>query len=176
MRPKIVIPVLLVILVVFGFVWLRSANSRLKTSTDEQLVSAPATPTQFQSVNKPPAVAVPISPAPPPAVVKSAGSQMEIHPITVETLQALAMNNDADSLKSILAPLTNSDPEIREAAKDAAVQFGDRAAAPALRLAAAQVESPEEKISLRDAADFLELPPLEVHTTTNSQPANQLPP
>lgn len=176
MRPKITILVVLLALVVPGFIWLRPANSRVKTAADAPPVSASATPVQYQPASQPPVVAVPSSPVPPPAVVASAGSQGEIHPVTVEALQALAMNEDADSLKSILAALTNSDPEIRAAARDAAVQFGDRSAAPALRLAAAQVERPEEKISLREAADFLELPPLELPASTNSPRAQRPPP
>ena len=106
--------------------------------------------------------------------VQSVGSPTEIHPQTVEELQALAMQDDADALKSILAALTNSDPQIREAARDAAVQFGDRAAAPALRAAADQIEDPKEKIALREAADFLELPPLEIHPATNRPASRRL--
>lgn len=86
---------------------------------------------------------------------------------TVAELQLLAMNHDADSLKTILAELTNPNAEIRAAAREAAVQFGDRSAAPVLRAAAATTEDLDEKKALLDAADFLELPPLEVRPSTN---------
>ena len=44
----------------------------------------------------------------------------------VVELQDLAMENDLASLDTILSELNNRDPSIREAAVDAAVQFGSR--------------------------------------------------
>jgi hypothetical protein len=126
------------------------------------------------SPEKPVAAAVANPATLPSTNVQSVGSPAEIHPQTVEELQALAMQDDADALKSILAALTNSDPQIREAARDAAVQFGDRTAAPVLRSAADQVEDLKEKIALREAADFLELPPLKIHPATNRPVSRRL--
>lgn len=107
----------------------------------------------------------------PPTNSFAAASPVKSPSQTVDELQALAMNDDMESLELILAELTNSDAEIRVAAREAAVQFGDRVAAPALRAAAAQVESPQEKAALLEAADFLELPSLEVHSVTNPHPS-----
>ncbi|HTL74502.1 MAG TPA: HEAT repeat domain-containing protein [bacterium] len=88
--------------------------------------------------------------------------------LTADELEALGMKHDADSLRAILAELMNPDPEIRAAARKAAVQFGDRAAAPELREVAARTEDMDEKRALLEAADFLELPPLEIRTGTNA--------
>lgn len=80
----------------------------------------------------------------------------------VQHLETLGMNDDAASLNTILAELRNPQPQIREAARDAAVQFGDPAAIPALKKAANQTEDVDEKILLLQAVKFLELPPLRV--------------
>jgi hypothetical protein len=77
------------------------------------------------------------------------------------------MHHDADSLQIILAELTNPEPDIRAAARKAAVQFGDWSAVPTLRTLAAQTEDLDERRMLLEAADFLELPPLEVRSGTN---------
>lgn len=86
----------------------------------------------------------------------------------IEKLQSLAMNKDTDSLGKILAELNNADPQIRAAARDAAVQYGDRVAVPALRVAANQAEDLDEKKALLEAADYLELPALELPATSQS--------
>ena len=68
------------------------------------------------------------------------------------------MNDDPDSLSNILADLTNPEKEIREAAIEAAKQFGSSDAVPALKKAAANTDDIKEKIAFLDAADFLSLP------------------
>jgi HEAT repeat protein len=78
----------------------------------------------------------------------------------IEELQDLGMENDSDSLDTILSELTNRDPRIREAAVDAAVQFGSRDAIPKLEDAAAQTEDAKEKAAILDAIEFLKLPTL----------------
>ncbi len=72
----------------------------------------------------------------------------------------LAMNNDAQSLKAICADLYSSDKEIRAAAIDAVVQFGDKSVVPRLRALAQQSNDSDEKAHLQQAADTLELPNL----------------
>lgn len=78
----------------------------------------------------------------------------------VAVLQELSMDDQDSSLRTILSELTNRDPQIREAARDAAVQFASRDAIPDLLQAAAQTEDPEEKKELIEAAEFLKLPSL----------------
>jgi HEAT repeat protein len=75
-------------------------------------------------------------------------------------LMGLAMNDDSDSLHTILSELTNREPEIRKAAVQAAVQFGSRDAIPALMDAALQTDDPHEKAAIADAIEFLKLPSL----------------
>jgi hypothetical protein len=172
MKRKFVILILLLALAILVLASLTSGWFRVEK------IPAPAVQKmEIASVSSPekPVAAVITNPTTLPSTnVQSVGSPAEIQPQTVEELQALAMQDDADALKSILAALTNSDPQIREAARDAAVQFGDRAAAPVLRAAADQMEDPKEKIALREAADFLELPPLEIHPATNRPASRRL--
>jgi len=78
----------------------------------------------------------------------------------VAELTALAMNNDPNSFASIWSELSNPDKEIRAAALEAVVQFGDRSVVPRLREFAAHVEDPFEKVSILTAAEHLELPSL----------------
>ena len=85
----------------------------------------------------------------------------------VEKLQALAMEADTASLNFILGALTDPDPEVRAAAREAAIQFGDPKAAGPLRDAAAKVDNLEEKVALLDAAKYLELPAFGSAATTN---------
>ena len=87
-------------------------------------------------------------------------------------LQSLAMNDDSASLQSILEELNNRDPQIRQAALEAVVQFGSRDAIPRLQDAASQTEDPHEKAALADAIEFLKLPSLtEVLAQRNGEPA-----
>src|SRR5207248_9485002 len=64
------------------------------------------------------------------------------------------------SLDTILAELTNRDPEIRKAALDAAIQFGSRDAIPKLADVASRTDDAHEKAALADAIEFLKLPSL----------------
>jgi hypothetical protein len=78
----------------------------------------------------------------------------------VVELQDLGMENDAASLDTILSELDNGDPSIRQAAVEAAVQFGSRDAIPRLMKAAAQADDPKDKSAILDAIEFLNLPTL----------------
>jgi hypothetical protein len=75
-------------------------------------------------------------------------------------LEALAFEEDNTSLQIICSELTNRDPEIRKAARGAAIQFASRDAIPPLLDAASQTDDPQEKQALIDAAEFLKLPSL----------------
>ena len=78
----------------------------------------------------------------------------------VGELQDLGMEDDSASLDTILAELENGDPSIRQAAVDAAVQFGSRDAIPRLMTAAAQAADPKEKSTILAAVEFLNMPTL----------------
>jgi HEAT repeat protein len=73
-------------------------------------------------------------------------------------LEELAMNNDADSLNLILESLTDPDPQIRAAALEATVQFNSPDAIPSLQAVLARLESPQEKVNVQAAIDYLKLP------------------
>ena len=75
-------------------------------------------------------------------------------------LMDLGMNDDSQSLNTILSELSNRDPEIRKAAVEATVQFGSRDAIPNLTDAAAQTDDPQEKAEIMEAIQFLKLPTL----------------
>jgi HEAT repeat protein len=78
----------------------------------------------------------------------------------VAALRNLAYDNDPASLAAILAELANPSLEIRQAALDAAVQFGNREAIPKLEEAAARTTDRQEKKEILDAIAFLKLPSL----------------
>jgi len=78
----------------------------------------------------------------------------------VQELSQLSQSGNADALLIIAAGLTNAEPRIRCAAREAAVQSGKRDLIPALVAASQQTEDPEEKTELQNAADFLQLPSL----------------
>jgi len=161
MRPKIIIPVTLLLMVVLALaIFLRPKPP----VTVPPVIGKSAPNTNFVEKSTVVAFKPTVLPTTNPGTVVS---PLVVHPLTVEELRSLAMNDDADSLQAILDELTNSDPEIRAAAREAAVQFGDRTAAPPLRAVAAQMEDLDEKKALLEAADFLELPSLKVRSGTN---------
>ena len=80
------------------------------------------------------------------------------------------MNDDPASLSNILADLTNSEKEIRDAAIEAAKQFGSTNAIPTLKAVAANTTDPEEQIALLEAANFLSLPGVNWGSTTPKTP------
>jgi len=160
MRPKIIFVVLLLGAVALVLEFFRSKPA-------VALPPADVKPGSDAAKTYPP-LGVARMPVPPsmPAAITSNPSPAPA--LTADELEALGMKHDADSLRAILAELMNPDPEIRAAARKAAVQFGDRAAAQELREVAARTEDVDEKRALLEAADFLELPPLEIRTGTNA--------
>jgi len=88
----------------------------------------------------------------------------------VVELQDLGMENDPASLDTILSELNNSDPGIRQAAVEAAVQFGSRDAIPRLMDAAAQTDDLQEKSAILAAIEFLKLPTLSEALAQETQP------
>ena len=95
----------------------------------------------------------------PKAQIQEAKHQEAVEARTSE-LMDLAMNDDTNSLHTILSELNNPDAEIRKAALEAAVQFGASNAIPALESAAQWNDNPEEKKEIADAIEFLKLPRL----------------
>jgi HEAT repeat protein len=181
MRPKIVIAVLLA-----GFAGLVGIYFLKHLAAPAQ---QPAQPGQTAIASQAVAVAPPVSPIasntppakstatiahvttgvlqvtiPVPKVVADTNALAEEHEAYVDArigkLQELQANDDAESLRAILAELTNADKEIRAAAVESTIQFGSRDAIPLLKDLAARTQDPDEKKDLLDAADFLALPTL----------------
>jgi len=84
-------------------------------------------------------------------------------------LSDLGFEEDADSLNNILSDLTNPDEDIRDAAREAAVQFGSKDAIPALTLALQQLDDVDERTKFKEAIDFLKLPSI---NDTNRAPGS----
>jgi hypothetical protein len=160
MRPKFVFGMLLMVLLVLV------TAVYLKQHLGNVSATAPATP----EIAAPAPVAasnVEASVAPPPAPSSAAPVVTNIltdeqrqAAIDTETdrLQQWSMNDDPASLSNILADLTNSEKEIRDAAIEAAKQFGSTNAIPTLKAVAANTTDTEEQIDLLEAANFLSLP------------------
>jgi hypothetical protein len=175
MRPKIVITVLLV-----GFIGLAGIFflKHLAAPSQPGPSVPPAIASQAIAPTAPPVSPVADNPAPAkpaatiiqvttvvPRVETDTNAQAEEHEAYVnaetEKLTELQANDNADSLHAILADLTNSDREIRDAAVESTIQFGSRDAIPVLKDLAARTQDPDEKKELQDAADFLALPTME---------------
>jgi len=171
MRPKFVFALLLLALLALGAVFF------LK----QHLGNVAPSPTSPESATPapPPASNVMTSVAPPPAPIPAApASTITLTPeqrqaaIDAETdrLQEWSMNDDPASLSNILADLNNSEKEIRDAAVEAAKQFGSTNAIPTLKAVAANTTDPEEQIALLEAANFLSLPSVNWGSTTPKTP------
>jgi hypothetical protein len=74
-------------------------------------------------------------------------------------LQEIATSGDPESFQTIISELTNQNPEIRQAALEAIIQFGSQDAIPILKDLAEKTEDAHEKVSVLDAIKFLSLPP-----------------
>lgn len=163
MRPKIYLPVLGLAALALALLWAGKSHPQKTPAT---------TVAKTNSVEEKPlpaAAAEPVVLTPSPTVTVTLPAATAT--VTAEDLQSLAMNSDPESLQKILAALTSPDPEIRTAAREAAVQFGDRTAATKLRTVAADTADPSEKAALLEAASFLELPSLDTRSATNRIPA-----
>lgn len=96
------------------------------------------------------------------------GEQVEQH---IAALMDASAKSDPNSLALITNSLQHPNPEIRKAALEATIQFGNRDAIPLLRDLAAKTLDAREKIELQEAAEFLELPSLsEIRRSRRANP------
>ena len=65
---------------------------------------------------------------------------------------------ESAAVKTIAPYLTDSDRDLRSAAREGLIQLGEPDGIAALRLAATRMSDPAETNACREAADFLELP------------------
>ena len=163
MKLKVIIT-LIVCAISLGmiFQYLRSQSGKESKIVQNQAgESTVITPQTSELPNAAPSPVQAVEPAIANDTVEVRGTIVE-HETYVEKrvaeLQDLAMDEDPKSLQIILSELTNRDPEIRQAAVDAAVQFGSRDAIPRLTDAASQTEDAGERAAILEAAEYLKLP------------------
>jgi hypothetical protein len=159
MRPKFVIFLLVVTaMVLAGVFYLKNHLSPVP------VVPPPASPeVATVPVAEAPAK-VAVSPVPPPApapvVTLTPEQRQAALDAEIQRLFQAGMSDSPDDLATIIADLSSPEKEIREAATQAAKQFGSTNAIPALQAAAATATNPKEQAELLDAADFIALPAL----------------
>jgi hypothetical protein len=75
-------------------------------------------------------------------------------------LSEMGMTDDPANLKTILSELENPDQRIRQAALTATIDFGSKDAIPNLQNEMNWATDPQEKVDIKKAIEFLELPRL----------------
>jgi hypothetical protein len=179
MRPKVVVAILLLAVGLLGVIALASKALRPQSMTPsgDRANIAPIT-SPVSAISRPEAVSsnlvkdrvINFQPlvnpqavvsAPPVADTNTAIDHAEYVRQRTQELDALAMNDDVESRDAILSELKNNpDKAIRAAALEAAIQFGDRSVVPQMQQIADQTQDPEEKQSILDAIDYINLPSL----------------
>ena len=162
MRPKVVLGIVLLALLASAALLLLKHSDGNKPSVP--VAVAPAAPAPSPEAANPPPLPLPAPTPPAPHVWTDDERQAEI-----DHLQEWSRNDDPQSLSNILADLTHSDKEVREAAIEAAKQFGSTNAIPALKAAALNSTDTDEQIELLQAANFLSLPSLTFTPPTPEQ-------
>ena len=169
MRPKIVILILLAGLAsVTGILLIK--HREFPPPAAAPIATAETKPAAPQTTNVPPPAPAPVAAA--PVATNALTPEQRQAAIDAETdrLQQWSMNDDPESLSNILADLSSTEKEVRQAAIEAVQQFGSTNAIPLLQNLAANDEDPEEKAALLEAAHFLSLPSIfEVGTRTPEQ-------
>jgi HEAT repeat protein len=165
MRPKVVLGLVLLALVFVAAAWLLKPRKE----NPPPPATAAAVPATSEVVNAaPPPLPLPAPATPPPHVLTDEERQDAID-AEVSRLQDWSRNDDPQSLSNILADLTSPEKDIREAAIEAAKQFGSTNAIPALKAAAMNSTDTDEQIELLQAANFLSLPSLSFTPPTPEQ-------
>jgi hypothetical protein len=83
-------------------------------------------------------------------------------------LTQLSMTDDPGNLKIILSEMENPDARIRQAALTATIDFGSKDAIPSLENEMNWATDPQEKVDIKKAIDFLQLPHLGDDTASNN--------
>ena len=158
MRPKIVIIILLAGLAgVSGILLIKHQGAPPPAAAPIAITEIkPAAPQTARTITSVP----PTAPAPVAAAPVAMTPEQRQAAIDAETdhLQQWSMNDDPASLSNILADLTSPEKEVRQAAIEAAEQFGSTNAIPILKNLAANDGDPAEKAALLEAAHFISLP------------------
>jgi hypothetical protein len=161
MRPKVVAIILLAGLAAVTGIYLIKHQGAPSSS------AAPIAINEAKSTG--PQTVPPIANVPSPAPAPIAAAPVATNDLTPEQRQAAidaetarlqqwSMNDDPESLSNILADLSSTEKEVRQAAIEAVQQFGGTNAIPILKNLAANDGDPKEKAALLEAANFLSLP------------------
>ncbi|MCW0218128.1 MAG: HEAT repeat domain-containing protein [Prosthecobacter sp.] len=111
---------------------------------------SPTSATVANSLENPPAAEKIVAPSSQPPVKKE-----EI----LSVIEEASISYSAEELPKIQPYLSHPDPEVRAAAIQGMITIGEPAAAPILRAAAQLAASTEEAKAMKEAADYVELPP-----------------
>jgi hypothetical protein len=173
MRPKFVFALLLAIVLALGAALLLKrhpggSSSAPANPPSEAAVSQVGTSVVTEVAPPPQPAPAPLSTAPATPNALTSEQRQEAIDAEVDRLYQWSMNDDAASLSNILAGLTNSEKEIREAAIESVKQFGSTDAIPALKAAAEATDNLQEKIAYLEAADFLTVPQAEFTRSTGT--------
>jgi hypothetical protein len=153
MRPKFVSFLLvLAAMVLVGVFYLKNHLAPVPVVPPPASPEAAAVPVSEVSANPVP------PPAPVPVVTLTPEQRQAAMDAEIQRLFQAGMSDNPDDLATILADLSSPEKEIREAAIQAAKQFGSTNAIPALQAAAATATNPREQAELLEAADFIALP------------------
>jgi len=179
MRPKFVVTLLLLAALILGGALLLKpylGSRPVPPPEPASIPGAPAVPpaeTSLSATAAPPPEPVPASlPAAPVVATKPLTPEQRQAAINAEVdrLYELAAKDDSVSLSNILADLTNTNKEIREAAIEATKEFGSTDAIPALKAAADATDDISDKIAYLEAVDFLNVPPFDPNEKVNNAP------
>jgi len=156
MRPKFIFALLLLLLSVGGAMLFLKQHHGGEMDMPVATANVPAAlPVESN-------IAVTVAPPAPVALTVTNPVTPEQTQETIDaevgSLREWSMKDDPASLSNILADLTNTNEEIREAAIDATKEFGSTNAIPALKAAADATDDIQQKIAYLEAADFLTLP------------------
>lgn len=141
------------------------------TSKDKAPSTSPETPTAStrasQNVDRerptaPPRESIP-APEADPTSSRGESSKPLTKEDTIEKIHDAATTYDAAYLPVIQPYLRDADPEIRQEAVDAMIILGSADAAPLLRDAAKTLTTAEEMKIMLDAAEYLELPEVDLN-------------
>lgn len=175
MRPKVVIPILLLAIGGLGIAAWLSKSFRPQAApafADVPTAKSDAAPAPPKVVLK--AVPAPATPRAREDTVAAkilSNAAVEIAPVSQQAheefvskrsdeLMGLAMEKSPEAHQQIVDELKNPDKEIRKAALEAIQQADDRSVVPQMRQIADQTDDPAEKQAILEAIDFINLPTL----------------
>ncbi len=161
----------LVFLIVFISPWSRKPE---ESATEKRTLPANATQTDSHSAKREPRPGENPVNSPPAHLFPAQTNSVEE---TIALLEELGTRDDSESFQKIVSQLADANPEIRNAALEATMQFGNRDAIPMLKELAAKTHDAREKVEILDAIKFLGLPSLSelrqerrVHSRPNVAP------